>query len=82
MIYQIYGVVVTGPHKERRHYGGCATEAEASEALDLVLLQCDYAYAKHPGGATVMYRESVEYRYPAAPLQARDIHRQFPGSSS
>lgn len=82
MIYQIYGVKLIGDHKERRHYGGCDTEAEASDALDLVLLQCDYAYAKHPGGATVMYRETTEHRYPGAPLQAAHVHRQFPGISS
>jgi hypothetical protein len=79
MMFQIYGVKMISGEKERRHYGGCETEAEASDAIDLVLLQCDYAYAKHPGGATMIYRETTDHRYPSEPLQAKDVHRQFPG---
>lgn len=84
MIFQIYGVKVTRTgsetDKERRYYGDCESEDEASKAVDTLLSTCDYAYAKQIGVGTVLYRESVDHKYPCAPLEPRHLHRQFPGS--
>lgn len=78
-MFQIYGVKVTNGEKERRYYGDCETEEGASKAIDSILDVCDYGYAKQLGVGTVLYRESVDYRYPCAPLPA-DFKGKLPAS--
>jgi hypothetical protein len=66
MILQIYGVKVIDDAKERRYYGDCESLDDASGAVDLVLMQCDYAYAKEVGvGGALIYRENADYHYRA-----------------
>jgi len=68
MLLQIYGVKIIGGTKERRYYGDCDTLADAGKAVDLVLDQCDYAYAKEIGvGGALIYRDTMEHRYRSSP---------------
>jgi len=64
VILQIYGVKIVNGAKERRYYGDCETLDHAANAVDLVLHQCDYSYAKEIGiGGALIYRENADFHY-------------------
>ncbi|MBU3736063.1 MAG: hypothetical protein FGM62_03715 [Methylobacterium sp.] len=62
MIHKIYGVKVINGEKERRYYGEVETINEARKAINSIIGDLDYEYAKE-GSDTVLYLERTGEKY-------------------
>lgn len=75
MIHHIYGVKVIDGAKERRYYGHVETRDEAIDAINSIIDDLDYAYAKE-GTATVLYLDHSEGPYRERLLHQGQTKRQ------